>query len=139
MCGGEISWRGKTEIVIFTGLMDAEGYIEILRKSLLPLIHSVYPDGHRLFQENDPKHTSRIAQKFFEDEGINWWKTPAESTDCNPIENVWHELKEFICKETKPTNQKELVDGIKKFWEEHVYVGKCQRYTYFIYETSSQE
>ena len=71
---GGISWRGKTQIVIFSGLMDAEGYVEILSNSLLPFIRTVYPDGHRLMQGNDPKHTSRRAQKFFEDEGVNWWK-----------------------------------------------------------------
>ena len=30
---------------------------------------------------------------YFESRGINWWKTPPESPDANPIENLWHELK----------------------------------------------
>ena len=41
-------------------------------------------------QDNDPKHTSRYAKH------INWWKTPASSPDLNPIENVWHTMKEYL-------------------------------------------
>ena len=60
-------------------------------------------------QDNDPKHTSRLAAAFF---GINWWKTPAESPDCNPIENVWHEMKEYLRREVKPTTKQQLIDGV---------------------------
>ena len=44
-------------------------------------------------QDNDPKHTSAAAREFFAENSINWWKTPPESPDANPIENLWHELK----------------------------------------------
>ncbi len=46
--------------------------------------------------DNDPKHTSKKAAVVITQEGVNWWKTPAESPDSNPIENLWHELKEYI-------------------------------------------
>ena len=42
-------------------------------------------------QDNDPKHTSRRAATFFEEEGVHWWRTPPESPDMNPIENLWHD------------------------------------------------
>ena len=107
--------------------MDAKMYIEILRNTLKPFLDEVYPDCHRLFQDNDPKHTSRMAVKFFSDNGINWWKTPPESPDCNPIENLWHEMKEYLQREIKPHHKEELVTGIQKFWET-VDVPKCTRY-----------
>ena len=44
-------------------------------------------------QDNDPKHASRVAKAFLAENGVNWWQTPPESPDTNPIENLWHELK----------------------------------------------
>ena len=85
---GGISWNGSTNVCIFDGIMTAEMYIDILTRCLVPFCWKVYPDGHRFMQDNDPKHTSRRAQKFFEDNNINWWRTYPESPDANPIENL---------------------------------------------------
>lgn len=59
-----------------------------------------------------PSILSLLARSFYTDENINWWKTPAESPDVNPIENMWHELKEHIYSEVKPHTKDELVQGI---------------------------
>ena len=94
---GGISWNGRTEICIFDGIMDARMYTYILSRCLVPFLYRIYPNGHRFMQDNDPKHTSKHAQEFFENNSINWWRTPPESPDSNPIENLWHELKVCIC------------------------------------------
>ena len=107
--------------------MDRYLYIDILNRTLLPFVRDVYPDGHRVMADNDPKHTSRAAQHFLEANNIYWWRTPAESPDLNPIENLWHELKEFIRREIKPKKKEELINGILKF-RETVDVMKCTKY-----------
>lgn len=107
--------------------MNAPLFIEILDKTLIPFLQERLSEGHRYMQDNDPKHTSRCAQEFFEEKGINWWKTPPESPDLNPIENLWHELKDYIRREIKPKNKQELTDGIKKFWDT-VTIAKCRKY-----------
>lgn len=107
--------------------MDAVGYVEILHQGLLPFLQQTFPGGHRLMQDNDPKHTSKRASEFFAAEGVCWWKTPAESPDCNPIENLWHELKEYLRREVKPKYKQELIDGIEQFWST-VDVAKCRKY-----------
>ena len=45
----------------------------------------------------------------------------------NPIENLWHELKEYIRRDVKPRNKEQLVDGITQFWA-IVDTHKCCRY-----------
>ena len=107
--------------------MDASFYIKILENYLLPLIERHFPSSHRFMQDNDPKHTSRLARSFFDSRSINWWRIPPESPDCNPIENVWHELKEFIRREIKPKSKQDLISGIEHFWTT-VDADKCEHY-----------
>ena len=85
-----ISKKGPTQICIFDGIMKAPLYVNILERTLLPFIARVMPTSHRFMADNDPKHTSRLAQNFLQEKKINWWRTPAESPDLNPIENLWH-------------------------------------------------
>ena len=84
-----ITLNSTTKICIFDGIMNAEMYIYILSRCLVPFGQEVYPGGHRFMQDNNPKHTSRRAQKFFEDNNINWWRTLPESPDANPIERTF--------------------------------------------------
>ena len=84
---------------IYTGIMDAPVYVDILRQNLLPFIVSLYPDGHRFMQNNDSKHTSKLGESFLSSNYVNWWKKPPESPNWNPIENLWHELKEHLRRE----------------------------------------
>ena len=61
-----------------------------------------------------------------------WEKVPyssktAESSDANPIENLWHEMKEYIRREVKPTTKAELVKGLQDFWN-LVDINKCNKY-----------
>ena len=110
--------HGATPLVLFTGIMNADKYIEILKHGLLPFTDAKFPDKkYRFQQDNDPKHVSRVAQEFFNQNGINWLKTPPESPDLNPIENVWGYLKYFLRNNYKPTNLESLEAGIVEFWQ----------------------
>ena len=122
-----ISKRGPTGIYIFEGIMDASLYTEILQKTLLPFISEVYPTNHRFMADSDPKHSSNEAKMFLSANNVNWWRTPAKSPDCNPMESLWHELKQYNLRVIKPKNKDGLIEGIKRFWRT-VTVDKCVKY-----------
>ena len=107
-----------TDIAIFSGIMDAEFYVKLLDCCLVPFIRDTFHScEHRCMQDYDPKHVSLRAQCFFEESNINWWCTLPELPDLNPIENLWHELKDFLRAKVKPKNlAAELKAGIKTFW-----------------------
>ena len=114
---GGISKRGATNIIMFTGIMNAECFRDISQAGLLPFIWDTLPDGHRLQQNNDPKHASNLTDNFFEEHAVNWWVTPPEPPDVNPIKNVWGSLKQYLRNFYKPQNLDQLKDGIQQFWE----------------------
>ena len=77
-----ISMEGATDICIFTGIMNADFYVHILQQFLLPFLQNKFATtGHRFMQDNDPKRVSREAKDFFEQNHVNWWRTPPESPD----------------------------------------------------------
>ena len=65
--------------------MKNELFVSILEGTLLPFVKDVYPDGHKLMQDNDPKHTSVYAMEWIDETDWNGGKAPAKSPDLNPI------------------------------------------------------
>jgi transposase len=103
---------------IFEGIMNAEGYVHTLEESLISSMQKLFGEDQYLFmQDNDPKHTSKCAQEFFARNRIERWRTPPESPDLNPIENLWHELKEYLRRVVKPMTKDQLIRGITEFWK----------------------
>jgi hypothetical protein len=134
---GGISRRGTTQIAIFQGIMEKTFFTtEILDNRALSFICSVYPDGHRFQQDNDPKHRSKMARDFMRDNGINWvddW--PSESPDINPIEMVWAAFKRHIYIQAWTTVD-ELVAAILSYWEKELSVEACNKYIDHIFKVA---
>ena len=83
---GGIASRGATRVIMFSGIMNAEKLKLIFTAcaSLLPFIQEKFPDGHKLFQDKDPKHASSAIEEFFGRNNVEWWPSPPESPDLNP-------------------------------------------------------
>ena len=121
-----ISRKGATNICLLNKSMNSSVYQVVLQSHLVPFLQEHLPDGS-LQQDNAPCHVSKATQKFLKNNSIPLFKTPPESPDCNPIENLWHELKHFMRTTVKPHNKEELIQGIQTFWAT-VTVEKCCKY-----------
>ena len=70
--------------------MNAEVYTGILDDYLLPTLeyYSLQADNIIFQQDNDSKHTSCAAYKWFKDNGIEVLEWSPQSPDLNPVENL---------------------------------------------------
>lgn len=111
---GGFCLAGKTSLFCFRQIMDAKFFVEILQKHI-PEINQMLGDDWRLQQDNDPKHTSRLAKEFLREnvpEVMDW---PSNSPDLNPIENLWAIVKGNVEKRM-PKNLNELERFMAEEW-----------------------
>ena len=116
---GCFSEEGFGNIYCFTNNLTGDLLCTIYETTLLPSAENFFgEDNHnwKLQEDNDPKHTSRKAQKWRSRNHVKRISWPSQSPDLNPIENVWAILKANISNH-KPTSTKELIRIIKKEWE----------------------
>src|SRR3979490_1208343 len=113
MVWGCMGWNGVGKLAKIEGRMDAKQYVEILDDHLLPSIEeSGIAEGDCIFQQdNDPKHTSRKAINWMEENDITLLDWEPQSPDLNPIVHLWHHIKLQLCKYEAP------VTGVWQIWE----------------------
>ena len=87
MVWGCMGWNGVEKLTEVQGIMDAKQYCEILEDGLVESFEELeIEEGERIFQQdNDPKHISKLATKWFKDNNIQVLVWPAQSPDLNPI------------------------------------------------------
>lgn len=96
MVWGCFGYLGKLEFIEST--MKAEDYVDILSRKPMTSAAELGLDKFIFVQDNDPKHTSKLTRNFLKAHEIETLDWPAQSPDCNPIENLWGLLRVKLVK-----------------------------------------
>lgn len=120
MIWGCISPSGVGHACRIDGDMNAELYVQILQGELLWSIDYFGREVKDIIfqQDNDPKHTSRLAYRWFNSASIEVLDWPAQSPDLNPIENLWSCLKRKMASYDAPAESiHQLWLRVEEEWE----------------------
>lgn len=111
------SYHGKGRLVFIDGIMDAAKYCCILSDNLFASVDEMGLSDFIFQQDNDPKHTSRLAKEYLAENNVRMLEWPPQSPDMNPIENLWSIVKEDVAKK-QPKNKSELKSAIIESWNQ---------------------
>lgn len=116
MVWGAMAWRGVGKLEFIDDRMNADMYIDIIRRNLKASARKLRLGSSFIFQQdNDPKHTAKKTSAFFEENHINVLEWPAQSPDLNPIEHLWALLDNEIG-ERSFTKKDDLKTAVTNAW-----------------------
>ena len=116
---GCVTWWGVGRLHRIDGRLTGVKYCSILEESLIGTIkdHNISPGSFVLVQDNDPKHTSKVATKWLTTHHIHVLPWPSSSPDMNIIEHVWAFLERRIRRRKPlPSNLEELWVALQEEW-----------------------
>jgi transposase len=102
------------------GRMDSALYCNILDDEFMQTLEYYGLDRENIVfqQDNDPKHTSSIARRWFLENEIELLEWPSQSPDLNPIEHLWEHLKRQLNSyETEAAGMHELWERVQVEWD----------------------
>ena len=100
-------------IVCLQGQINSTKYINMLTEHFLPYFGQNLNDNLIFMQDNAPIYTAGNVKRFLEENDIPCLDWPAQSPDLNPIENVWHYIKQQLHND-KISNLEELGQKLKR-------------------------
>ena len=116
---GCFSSRGFGRVVCFRQNLDSKFLCDIYKRGLLPTARKQFGADStfwKLQEDNDTKHTSKLATRWRETKEVQKINWPSMSPDIAPIKNVWQLLKMKLRKKNFKTYEP-LVSAIKREWK----------------------
>ncbi|GFX09186.1 transposable element Tcb1 transposase [Trichonephila clavipes] len=113
------SWFGLGPLVPVIRNMNPEMYVDILDNTALPTQWQYFGEGPFLFQQDNCSiHTSRLAQTWFDEMGVQKLDWPSQSPDLNLIKHLWDELERRLRSQpNRPSSLKELTSAMMDAWK----------------------
>ena len=132
MVWGCISAHGMGDLHICEGTIDAEAYLGILERHMLPSRRRLFPGTPCLFQQDNARpHSAEVTTV---------WLRKLEcvcltgSPDLSPIQNVWRIMKRRIRQRWRPWTVEQLKSCIHQEWAK-IPLAKLQQLIYFSSQT----
>jgi transposase len=103
------------------GGMNTDRYIsQVLEPHLAPFYHHMEKQRLEIVfqQDGTPSHTAKATKKWLSKHSIDLFPHPSNSPNLNPIEPLWHNLKNIV-RGTKhlPTTVPKLIKAVRDAWE----------------------
>ena len=118
------SSAGTAKLVRIDGKIEGAKYRAISEENLMQSAKDLRLGRRCIFQhDNDPKHTARVTMEWFRSKHVYVLQWPSQSSDLNPIENLWQDLRKLL----SPSNLTEFKIFCQEEWTNiHFHLQMCK-------------